>query len=62
MKQKLKKLRKKLNHRMFDVAAAPMYLMIFGVPVLLAILVVGLLILAFKALKKIDREKKGKKL
>ena len=62
MKAKLNKLVKKLNNRMFDVAAAPMYIMIFGAPILLAIVVVGLLFLAFKALKKIDREKKGKKL
>ena len=61
MKQRLNKLAKKMNNRMFDVAAAPMYVMIFGAPVLLAILVIGLLILAFKALKKIDREKKDKK-
>ena len=62
MKAKLNNLVKKVNWRMYDVAAAPMYIMIFGAPVLLAILVVGLLVLAFKALKKIDREKKGKKL
>ena len=62
MKAKLNNLRKKLNNSMFDVVAAPMYIMIFGAPVLLAILVIGLLVLAFKALKKIDREKKDKEL
>ena len=65
MRKKLNNLLKqqadKMNRRMFDVAAAPMYIMIFGVPILLFILVAGLLVLAFKALQKINWEKKKEK-
>ena len=43
MKQKRNQWIKKLNNSMFDVAAAPMLIVIFGVPVLLA-LIVGCLV------------------
>ncbi len=58
MEKKLRKLIKKLNNRMFDVAAAPMFIVIFGVPVLLALAVAGLVYFAVKAVMKINREKK----
>ena len=46
MKQRLNKLIKKLNNSMFDVAAAPMFIVMFGVPILLFAIVAGLLVLA----------------
>ena len=58
MKQKLTKLTKKLNNCMFDVAAAPMLIMLFGVPVLLGLLVGVLVWLAVKAVMKIYKNKK----
>ena len=58
MKQKLKKLTQKVNNRVFDVAAAPMFIVIFGVPILLILAVAGLIFLAVKAVMKISREKK----
>ena len=61
MKQRLNKLIKKLNNSMFDVAAAPMFIVMFGVPILLFAIVAGLLVLAFRALQKIDWEKKKQK-
>ncbi|MBQ8563372.1 MAG: hypothetical protein IJ443_05750 [Firmicutes bacterium] len=59
--KELKRLVKKLNNRMFDVAAAPMFIVVFGVPILLFAIVAGLLVLAFKALAKINWEKKKQK-
>ena len=58
MKQRIEKLAKKLNNRMFDVAAAPMYMVIFGAPLLLALVIAGLIYLAVKTVAKINREKK----
>jgi len=58
MKQRLSKLIKKLNNSMFDVAAAPMFIVIFGVPVLLVLIIAGLIFLAVKTIAKINREKK----
>ncbi len=58
MKQKLNKLIKKLNNSMFDVAAAPMFIVMFGVPILLVLIIAGLIYLAVKAIAKINREKK----
>lgn len=58
MKQKLNRLIKKLNNSMFDVAAAPMYIMLFGMPALLG-LGIGLLVwLAVRTVVKISRRKK----
>lgn len=58
MKQKWNRLIKKLNNRMFDVAAAPMYIMLFGVPALIG-LFIGLLVwFAVKAIMKIYQDKK----
>ena len=61
MKEKLRKLSKKVNNRMFDVAAAPMFIMLFGVPILLFFAVAWLLVMAFRALQKIDWDKKKQK-
>ena len=58
MKQRLSKLIKKLNNSMFDVAAAPTFIVIFGVPVLLVLIIAGLIFLAVKTIAKINREKK----
>lgn len=58
MKTMLEKMRNKINRCMFDVAAAPMFIVIFGVPILLAVIIIGLIYLAVKALTKISREKK----
>lgn len=58
MKQRLNKLIKKLNNSMFDVAAAPMFIVMFGVPILLVLIIAGLIYLAVKAIAKINREKK----
>ncbi|MBR4409814.1 MAG: hypothetical protein IKT31_00700 [Firmicutes bacterium] len=58
MKLKVKKLIKKLNNSMFDVAAAPLLIVIFGIPILLALAVAGLVYFAVKAVIKISREKK----
>lgn len=58
MKQRLNKLIKKLNNSMFDVAAAPMFIVIFGVPILLVLIIAGLIYLAVKTIAKINREKK----
>jgi hypothetical protein len=43
---------------MFDVAAAPLLIVIFGIPILLALAVAGLVYFAVKAVMKISREKK----
>ena len=45
MKQRLNKLIKKLNNSMFDVAAAPMFIVMFGVPILL-VLILGISVYA----------------
>lgn len=58
MKQRLNKLIKKLNNSMFDVAAAPMFIVMFGVPILLVLIIAGLIYLAVKTIAKINREKK----
>ena len=58
MKQRLNKLIKKLNNSMFDVAAAPIFIVMFGVPILLVLIIAGLIYLAVKAIAKINREKK----
>ena len=58
MKQRLNKLIKKQNNSMFDVAAAPMFIVMFGVPILLVLIIAGLIYLAVKAIAKINREKK----
>ena len=58
MKLKVKKLIKKLNNSMFDVAAAPMYIMLFGVPALIGLLIGLLVWFAVKAIMKIYQNKK----
>ncbi len=58
MKQRLNKLIKKLNNSMFDVAAAPIFIVMFGVPILLVLIIAGLIYLAVKTIAKINREKK----
>ena len=61
MRTKLEKMRNKINRCAFDVAAAPMFIVMFGVPILLFAIVAGLLVLAFRALQKINWEKKKQK-
>lgn len=58
MRTKLEKMRNKINRCAFDVAAGPLLLMLFGVPLLLAVIVAGLVFLAVRAVIKISREKK----
>lgn len=58
MKLKVKKMIKKLNNRMFDMAAAPMYIMLFGVPALIGLLIGLLVWFAVKAIMKIYQNKK----
>ena len=58
MKLKVKKLIKKLNNSMFDVAAAPLFIVIFGIPILLALAVAGLVYFAVKAVMKIYQNKR----
>ena len=58
MKLKVKKLIKKLNNSMFDVAAAPMYIMLFGVPALIGLLIGLLVWFAVKAIMKIYQNKR----
>ena len=58
MKLKVKKMIKKLNNCMFDVAAAPMYIMLFGVPALIGLFLGFLLWFAVKAIMKIYQDKK----
>lgn len=48
MKTRLNNLRKKVNNSMFDVAAAPLLIMVLGLPVLLIVVVTALLIFALK--------------
>ena len=61
MKQKRNQWIKKLNNSMFDVAAAPMLIVIFGVPVLLALIVGCLVYFAVKKIRQISREKNQEK-
>lgn len=58
MKLKVKKLIKKLNNSMFDVAAAPMYIMLFGVPALIGLLIGLLVWFAVKTIMKIYQNKR----
>ena len=58
MKLKVKKMIKKLNNRMFDMAAAPMYIMLFGVPALIGLLIGLLVWFAVKTIMKIYQNKK----
>ena len=58
MKPKVKKLIKKLNNSMFDVAAAPMYIMLFGVPALIGLLIGLLVWFAVKTIMKIYQNKR----
>lgn len=54
----MKDFRKWMANTAFDAAAAPMFIVIFGVPILLILAVAGLIFLAVKAVMKISREKK----
>ena len=58
MKLKVKKLIKKLNNSMFDVAAAPMIIMLFGVPALIGLLIGLLVWFAVKTIMKIYQNKR----
>ena len=58
MKLKVKKLIKKLNNSMFDMAAAPMYIMLFGVPALIGLLIGLLVWFAVKTIMKIYQNKR----
>lgn len=58
MKERFEKVLKKMSCTAFDVAAAPMYIVIFGVPALL-IAAVGLIcFFAVRKIIKISKEKK----
>ena len=48
----MKKFAKQFNGRIFDVAAGPMYLIIFGIPALVVIAVVGLIFVVVKLIKR----------
>ena len=61
MKTRLNNLRKKVNSSMFDVAAAPMILVMFGMPLVLVIVTGALIGLAFSKISQIRREKKQDK-
>ena len=61
MKTRLNNLRKKVNSSMFDVAAAPMILVMFGMPLVLVIVTGALIGLAFSKISQISREKKKDK-
>ena len=58
MKLKVKKLIKKLNNSMFDVAAAPLIIMLFGVPALIGLLIGLLVWFAVKTIMKIYQNKR----
>ena len=59
MKTRLNNLRKKVNNSMFDVAAAPMFIVILGLPVLLIVVVTALLIFALKKIGQISKARKA---
>lgn len=65
MKTKVNRLLKQraraVNRCMFDVAAAPMFLVIFGVPIFLGLIVVCLVYFAVKKIRQISREKNTEK-
>ena len=61
MKTRLNNLRKKVNSSMFDVAAAPMILVMFGMPLVLVIVTGALIGLAFSKISQISRKKKKDK-
>jgi len=48
----MKKLAKKLSSTMFDVAAAPLLLVIFGIPILIVTIIVVLIIVTVKLIVK----------
>ena len=50
---------KKISCTAFDVAAAPMFIVVFGVPALLIIAAAAIGIFAVKKIMKISREKKS---
>lgn len=58
MKTRLNNLRKKVNNSMFDVAAAPLLIMVLGLPVLLIVVVTALLIFALKKIGQISKARK----
>ena len=59
MKTRLNNLRKKVNNSMFDVAAAPLLIMVLGLPVLLIVVVTALLIFALKKIGQISKARKA---
>jgi len=58
MKRILKRMRSNASNRMFDLAAGPMILMMFGMPLLLVIGVGAIVGLAYSKICEINREKK----
>ena len=48
----MKKIVKRINSMMFDVAVAPLLLVIIGVPILIIAAVIGLIIVTVRLIKK----------
>lgn len=61
MRKNFEKMIRKLSCTAFDVAAAPMFIVAFGVPLLMIIAVVAVSLFAFKTILRISREKKARR-
>ncbi|MBQ4650685.1 MAG: hypothetical protein IJB73_08290 [Firmicutes bacterium] len=61
MREYINKMIKKVNNSVFDVAAAPMYIAFIGLPVLFIVVAALICFFAVRAIIKISREKKAKK-
>ena len=48
----MRKIAKKLSSMMFDVAAGPLFLVIFGIPILIIVIVVVLIIVSVRLIMK----------
>ena len=48
----MKKISSRINNKVYDAAAGPMYLILFGIPFLLVVAVVVLIVVVVKLIKR----------
>jgi len=48
----MRKLAKKMNNTLFDVAAGPLFIVLFGIPILILVVVIILIVVTIRLIKR----------